>query len=336
MKKIKVSSLPFKDVLNDIAEALEISVSESCSEFSLELPKNIGEGSIKGINFDTGLGILIYDCTFSLDFEICFSVDKVHPLKYIYALEGEVNHSFERETNSHKIETYKSAIVASSEHHGHILNFKANQKTTIVSLEIDRKVFKERMLCEMSNLNAQLKDLFLDVEASKKFYHAGHYSLRFQELFEALDKFEEKRLVRKMFLEGKASEIFVNQILDFEDDIKADADKTILRKSEIEAIKKATSFIHENIKDPITIKMLSRKVGLNPNKLQEGFKYLYKSSINEYLNDYRMTLAMQYLKNTEKSISEICYAIGLSSRSYFSKTFKNRYNILPSAIRKTD
>lgn len=334
MKRIKVSSLPFKDVLNDIAKALNIPVTASCNEYSIALPKNIGEGAIKGINFENGLGIIVYNCKFLNDIQFDFIVNKVHPLKYIYSVEGEVVHYFEKENEKHRIDTYKCAIVASNEHNGHVLEFKAQEKTTIISLEIDREKFNNRMECELDNLNPDLKKLFTDINAEEKFYHLGHYSLEFQDLFAALDKFEDKKLIRRIFLESKSSEIFVNQILQFEDDMKSDSDKTILRKNEIESIKNAAKFIKDNIKETINIQTLSEYTGLNPNKLQEGFRYLYESTINEYIHNYRMELAMELLKKTDISVSEICYAVGLSSRSYFSRKFKERYQILPSLIRR--
>ncbi|MDX1318460.1 MAG: AraC family transcriptional regulator, partial [Xanthomarina gelatinilytica] len=35
------------------------------------------------------------------------------------------------------------------------------------------------------------------------------------------------------------------------------------------------------------------------------------------------------IKNTDMNISEVVYTIGLTSRSYFSKIFKEKYNCSP-------
>jgi|AntDeeMinimDraft_4_1070355.scaffolds.fasta_scaffold04875_3 AraC-like DNA-binding protein len=333
MKTIQISSLSLNDVLSDISGHWDQSVVESCSEYTLELPEDIGKGKIKGISFDNGLAILIYDCTFKNDLKMEFNVNKVHPLKYIYALEGNLNHSFEKESEIHHIEQYKCAMVASSDHNGHELKFDANTPTKIISLEVNREKFAGRMLCELDDLNADLKSLFTDYRAKEKFHHVGHYSLKFQELFKALSEFEGKKLVRKMFLESKASDIFVNQIMDYEDDMKPNSEN-ILRKSEMISLQKATDLIEDNIQDAPTVEELAREVGVNTNKLQDGFKYLYDKSVNQYLNDYRMDLAIEYLTETEMNITEICEEIGIASRSYFSKKFKERYNIKPSCLRK--
>ena len=72
MKSIQVNSLPLKDVIRDIAKIFQISFSENCGEYILNLPKSVGEGTIRGINFDGGLGLIQYDCLFNEDFEIHF------------------------------------------------------------------------------------------------------------------------------------------------------------------------------------------------------------------------------------------------------------------------
>ncbi len=47
-----------------------------------------------------------------------------------------------------------------------------------------------------------------------------------------------------------------------------------------------------------------------------------------------MKLAKDLLLNFDYSISEIVYMVGLSSRSYFSKIFRDQYGTSPSEFRK--
>ena len=42
-----------------------------------------------------------------------------------------------------------------------------------------------------------------------------------------------------------------------------------------------------------------------------------------------MELAKEFINTTDMSISEICFGVGYTSRSYFSKLFFNRFGILP-------
>jgi AraC-like DNA-binding protein len=75
---------------------------------------------------------------------------------------------------------------------------------------------------------------------------------------------------------------------------------------------------------------LSLESGLSQAKLQEGFKLLYARTVTEYIRHARLEAARDYLSNSDMNISQVVYTIGFSSRSYFSKIFKNKYGISPS------
>ncbi len=52
-------------------------------------------------------------------------------------------------------------------------------------------------------------------------------------------------------------------------------------------------------------------------------------SPNEYLRIERLKRAAQLLKEGESRINEICYMVGFSSSSYFSKCFLKQFGVLP-------
>jgi len=333
MKTIKVKSLPFKEVIKEIAESLETNYKEKCSEYFLNIPKDFGEGKIRGVNFSNGLGIIIYECKFTEKTEIKFTKNDIHPVKYLYISSGSIEHRFAETNNKHKLERYDCAIVASKNKHGHILSFEKQEHTFLLSLEIDRNKFFKHMECELSELSNQLKSLFLDVEASSEFYHQGFYSIAFEQLINSLNEHEDEKLIRKLFLESKALEIFIKQIDLFEDDLKADKDKTFLRPSELTKIKELAVYIDENLHRELKILDFSKISGLNANKLQNGFKYIFQQTVNEYLMQQRMLKASILLKTTDKSLGEIAEQIGITSKSYFSKSFKKFHGVLPKDYR---
>jgi AraC-like DNA-binding protein len=334
MKSIQVNSLPLKDVIRDIAKIFQISFSENCGEYILNLPKSVGEGTIRGINFDGGLGLIQYDCLFNEDFEIHFVVNNIHPLKFLYTASGKLLHRFENEDQFHTIEQYQNAIVASSEHNGHVLLFKAGERITVNSLEIEREKFQGKMACDLKSLNKELKTLFKDIKAMHAFYYSGNYSLNIADLLSEMIEFKSENFTRKLFLEGLAYQILCHQILQYQDDKKEEGNRTLLRSSELKQINHISSLIESNISDVPTVENLAREAGLNINKLQEGFKKLYGSTVNNYVQKVRLDAAYNLLTKTELSISEIVNAIGLSSKSYFSKIFKERHGIAPSEFRK--
>ncbi|RMB62727.1 AraC family transcriptional regulator [Dokdonia sinensis] len=110
--------------------------------------------------------------------------------------------------------------------------------------------------------------------------------------------------------------------------------RTAFSNREMKLFEEAVKIIDEEIASLPTIEVLSRRVGFNQNKLQHAFQLAHNISVNEYVKRKRLELAVHYLENSSHNMSEITELIGLTSRSYFAKTFQEYYNIKPSAYRK--
>lgn len=333
MRVLKVNSLPLKDVIESLAQSFNAKYKESCDEYYLDIPDEFGEGQIRGINFDNGLGIIIYECQFKENIRIEFTVDNVHPIKFIYSAWGTLQHFFANEENVHEIEQFKSAIVASELSNGHVLNFKKDEKYEIVSLEIDREKFSRGTICEMDGGLNKLQNLLSDIKASSTFYHEGFYGLEFMKIFEEKSKFVTQKLVRKFHLESIALRIFVNQLIQYEDDLNSNEKSTLLRFKELERVKDVSQFIKSNFEGDLSIPKLSERTGLNPNKLQSAFKYLFNNTVNEYVLKSRLEESRRLLHNKELIVSDVVSLVGFKSKSYFSKIFKEEYDMSPSEYR---
>lgn len=94
------------------------------------------------------------------------------------------------------------------------------------------------------------------------------------------------------------------------------------------------SFIHENLTTKITLSMLASMACLSERQYTRIFKEVYGTSPIEYVISCRLTLACRMMKNTQKSILEICMSCGFGDKVSFSRLFKNRYGITPGEYRK--
>lgn len=335
MNSILVQSLPLREVIGDIAEALGTSYEENCQEYLLRIPPSNGQGTICGINFTGGLGLIQYKCRFKKDTKIQFFLDQVHPLKFVYVSQGQIKHRFQNEEDSKDISQFQSAIVASNSFSGHEIFFGKNQDIHVQSLEIDRKLFKDKMDCELKGLNGELQQLLQDHQASKSFRHNGSMSLQIADIFKTMEAFKEEDFLRKLFLEGMAYQLLTLQIMQYNDDKLDVGNRSIMRLSELQQVRRIAERIESSITEISTVNELAVEAGINVNKLQEGFKYLYQNTVNGYVQKTRLNMAKDLLHNTELTISEIVGLIGLSSKSYFSKIFREKYGISPSEYRKS-
>ncbi len=334
MRTIQVASLPLNEVIGEIANSFNTAVEKNYGESIITLPTKVGSGTIRGINFDGGLGIIQYHCKFHQDTEIQFIVNKVHPLKFLYVIKGKLHHRFANVAETHIVHQFQNALVASSYSNGHILSFKKNVETCIYSLEINREVFKKKTGFIKDGMNAKMKKLFLDTRADESFYYEGEYSLKMADIFKKIEGFEGSDFLHTIFMESIAYQTLVQQISQYMDDQRQEQNRTVLRRAEINGVIKAAEYIDNHLATYKSMPYLSQITGLNAAKLQEGFRYLFNKTVNQYVYDARLNLAKELLLNTDDSISEIVYKVGLSSKSYFSRVFKEEYGEQPSSFRK--
>ncbi|WP_445928165.1 helix-turn-helix transcriptional regulator [Levilactobacillus sp. HBUAS70063] len=63
------------------------------------------------------------------------------------------------------------------------------------------------------------------------------------------------------------------------------------------------------------------------------FQSVFDKTPNEFLNDYRMSMALSFLKDTSQPLTEISLNCGFQSASYFGKKFKSSFGMTPKQYR---
>lgn len=328
--RIDVRSLLVNEIISDLSESFNVPILNGGGVIAIEIPKALGRGFIRGINFDSGIGIMSFYCKFNQDISIHFTVDAVHPLKFIFCSEGQVGHTFQDCEDFHTIETYQNIIVSNRGHNGHVLHFKENVQTHVSSLEIIRSKFSQHSNYNFQDLDPGLIELFNNAVSEKPFFYQGHYSIKSADLMDEMLSRKYRGFLRAIFLEGKSLEMLVIQISQYHDDQSGGKWPKILRKSDIKKVDYVTSRILANLGCNFSVESLAKEAGTNINKLQEGFKHEYNLTVNKYMQTKKLEAAKEMLMTSDKNISEIVTAIGLNNRSYFSKIFKEKYGVNPN------
>lgn len=88
--------------------------------------------------------------------------------------------------------------------------------------------------------------------------------------------------------------------------------------------------IDDNLREPLTQKMLAEKVGLNVRSLAAHFKEHIGMTINQYIAKSRMERGYQMLQQG-LSVSQTAYFVGYSL-PYFSEKFRQHFRISPSQV----
>lgn len=108
----------------------------------------------------------------------------------------------------------------------------------------------------------------------------------------------------------------------------------ITTKSKNECIGNSLTYMHENISSKITIDDLSNAAMMSRRTFTTNFNSTVGHTCNNYATLVRMSKAMQMLKQTRKSISEIAEECGFFDSSHFSMKCNEIYGESPLAIRR--
>ena len=100
-----------------------------------------------------------------------------------------------------------------------------------------------------------------------------------------------------------------------------------------EFIQKLFGYINDNLSDSnLSVELLASKLNLSRSQLYRKIKAITGQTVNELIRKIRLERAKQILENGKANVSEVCYKVGFSSPSYFTKCFKANFGILPTEV----
>lgn len=138
--------------------------------------------------------------------------------------------------------------------------------------------------------------------------------------------------LKQLFLLSKSIELLV---------LSADAwhqafqyQQQTYRGDDRERIHYAREYLINNMELPPSLSELSRIVGINEFKLKKKFKEEFNTTVFGYLSDYRLGMASNFLRDSNKSVSDIAYELGYSSPQHFSAAFKKKFGVSPREMKQ--
>ncbi len=159
--------------------------------------------------------------------------------------------------------------------------------------------------------------------------------LKLIEKINALSRTSKKNLASELVMEGLIYQVLGLKMEQFLNTVNSgNLDYGSLSLGEMEKIQEISEFIRQNPALEYNVDFLCRETSLSPSKLQEGFKKMYNRTVIDFIRNIRLEKSLELINTTDLNISEIVYSIGLTSRSYFSKIFKNKYSFSPKNFRE--
>jgi AraC-like DNA-binding protein len=84
---------------------------------------------------------------------------------------------------------------------------------------------------------------------------------------------------------------------------------------------------------PLDIPAIARVAHVSPAHFSREFRATFGETPHRYLQRRRVERAMELLRETDRSVTEICFDVGFGSLGTFSRTFRELLRESPSSYR---
>lgn len=139
--------------------------------------------------------------------------------------------------------------------------------------------------------------------------------------------YNNKEYAYELEVVNNINQIWLNLIRNLKDKIEKLNNKI---SQDEERVKSAINYIKYNYNHEISLNDIAQSCNISKSECCRSFKRILKITPFEYLMEYRVLKATEYLYNTDESISNICMNVGFNGISYFGKVFKKYMNCTPS------
>lgn len=324
MDTILITSNKLETIFEQFQAQLGGALDVKSKECRLELNNNVAQGSISGFLVEPAICYIEYDVVFKENVKLNYQYDASNVINFGYCSKGNILQSFGEEGVKNMLSQFQTGIFSSAAKKSHFLYFKAHEEVKISTITVDVLLVLDK------DLKAHLENTFLKNKNNKELAYIGSLNLKISEKIDYLNGISQKGLIRNLLINSTVYLILALELEQHKDDIiNAENSFNSLSLNDMEALRDISDFIRNYPEVQYSLKYLTKKSGLSSIKLQEGFKIMHGRTVTDFIRNVRVEAAENLIRTSELNISEIVYTIGLTSRSYFSKIFKAKYNCSP-------
>lgn len=112
--------------------------------------------------------------------------------------------------------------------------------------------------------------------------------------------------------------------------------KPVRIERDIRRMQQVAEYVMAHYVHTITLDDIASHVGMNRSAFCTFFKRNKGMTFSQYVTQYRLETACDLLKNSQKQVSEICFATGFNDLPHFIRVFASTYGLSPTKFRKTN
>ncbi len=145
--------------------------------------------------------------------------------------------------------------------------------------------------------------------------------------------YQNKPIGYELFVKGCVLQIF-SYLFRYEVMPNQRESDILLPRKQTDYVKQCLQYIHRHYMDSLSLDVLSEHLHISPFYLSHLFKEATGTSINRYLNEFRIKRSAHMLRTTTSSIADIAEQCGFEYAHYFSRQFKQIMGVSPSLFRQ--
>ncbi len=206
------------------------------------------------------------------------------------------------------------------------------QPYCIVNIYIPREILRETFEAQLHQLPRNLARI---LESGKQYPCNQRFpmSCKLRALVEELFQCPYQGIMQQLYLEAKIMEIIVRHLWELAR-LPSQNPCLSLGHSERDQIHKARAILLRELANSPSLDMLARAVGINPNKLNQGFRQEFGMTVFAYYRKIRIQHACTLLEQGQLNIDETAQELGFHDTPHFIRHFKQHFGKTPGMYLK--
>ncbi|WP_051050388.1 helix-turn-helix transcriptional regulator [Fortiea contorta] len=137
-------------------------------------------------------------------------------------------------------------------------------------------------------------------------------------------------MTKQIYLEAKCLELIALKLEQLTKIKNISVKSITLKPRDIEKIHRAREILIFQSENPPSLLNLAQKVGINDNKLKNGFRQIFGTTVFGYLHNHRMEIARQLLQDGKMHVAAVANEVGYANPGHFAAAFKRKFGVSPS------
>lgn len=209
--------------------------------------------------------------------------------------------------------------------------FKANRIMKIHFLEIQPDYLNSFLLNMDVDKNSPLGDIREKMMRNEFVGKPGYVLPAFQQVISGIFNCPLSGPMGNLMLEGGLQQLLALQFAV----LGGTAPKAeTIRSRDKDVMHALREYLNTSFEEDHSLLTLSRKFGINQNKLKTQFRELFGTSVIAYVFDLKMEHSRKMLIDNGMNVNEVASMVGYRNPNHFTTAFKRKYGVSPSKIKR--